>query len=119
MNATVTRDPLSDFDLTALQQRASMKWATFPPDVLPLWVAEMDTSLPPAVRAQIDELLDIGDTGYPSATVLADAWAAFARDRWDWDDLGADATRQAAGVLRALAELLRMVTAPGASVVLD
>ena len=96
-----------------------MKWATFPPDVLPLWVAEMDTSLPPSVRAQIDELLDIGDTGYQSAAVLADAWAAFARERWGWDDLGAGATRQAAGVLRALAELLRMVTAPGASVVLD
>lgn len=112
-------DPLSDFDLDSLRRRTSMKWAAYPSDVLPLWVAEMDTSLPPVVRARLDELLELGDTGYPSATVLAQAWDGFARDRWGWGILSGNATRQAAGVLRGLAELLRTVTAPGSDVVLD
>src|SRR5918996_5327109 len=119
MACTTELDPLTDFDLGALRLRTSMKWATFPSDVLPLWVAEMDTSLPPVVRARLDELLDMADMGYASATVLAQAWEAFAADRWDWQGLAGNPTRQAAGVLRGLTELLRAVTPPGSGVVLD
>jgi cystathionine beta-lyase len=119
MACTTELDPLTDFDLGRLRQRTSMKWATFPSDVLPLWVAEMDTSLPAVVRARLDELLDMADMGYASDTVLAQAWEAFAADRWGWQGLAANPTRQAAGVLRGLTALLRAVTPAGSAVVLD
>jgi bifunctional pyridoxal-dependent enzyme with beta-cystathionase and maltose regulon repressor activities len=65
-----------------------------------MWVAEMDSSLPAVVRARLDELLDMADLGYASATVLAQAWEAFAADRWGWQRLaaGTDASDELASI---------------------
>ena len=53
------------FSLTEseLRQRRSLKWRTYAPDVLPLWVAEMDAAVQPSVRRELDAALDRGDTG--------------------------------------------------------
>ena len=50
-------------DLTTNRRRTSVKWRAFPSDVLPLWVAEMDAILAPAVVAHFLDLLTPGDTG--------------------------------------------------------
>jgi cystathionine beta-lyase len=71
-------NPLRALTLDRLRHRTSMKWRTYPEDVLPLWVAEMDVPLAePVVRALTDALA-LGDTGYPAGTAYAEALAAFA-----------------------------------------
>ncbi len=65
-----------------LRQRRSLKWRTYDPGVLPLWVAEMDTAVLPEVRAELNRALDAGDTGYPFGTDYADAYRASAAGRW-------------------------------------
>ncbi|MFV0406530.1 MAG: MalY/PatB family protein [Propioniciclava sp.] len=69
---------------TELRARTSMKWRAFPPDVLPLWVAEMDVQQHPAVQAALAEAIALGDTGYPCGTGYADAYADMAAQRWGW-----------------------------------
>jgi hypothetical protein len=48
---TVVVNPLEQLTLDQLRTRTSMKWTVYPVDVLPLWVAEMDVLLAPAVPA--------------------------------------------------------------------
>lgn len=50
--------------LPKLQSRASSKWRVFEPDVLPLWVAEMDFPIAPVIRRAIETHLDTNDLGY-------------------------------------------------------
>jgi cystathionine beta-lyase len=91
--ATVPDNPLEQLTLEQLRQRTSMKWRTHPADVLPLWVAEMDVPLAPPVHRAVREALDRGDTGYPAGTAYAEAYAAFAAERWGWDGLAVERTR--------------------------
>lgn len=75
------------FDLTDAQvrDRASLKWSTMDPDVLPAWVAEMDVTLAPAITATLQQALSRHDAGYPgSGAGLSQAFTDFARERWDW-----------------------------------
>jgi cystathionine beta-lyase len=46
-----------EMDEETLRHADSAKWMTFPPDVLPLWVADMDYSIAPAVRQALVERL--------------------------------------------------------------
>jgi cystathionine beta-lyase len=58
----------------------------FPAAVLPMFVAEMDFPLAPAIKAALQEAIEVGDTGYvnPHDTSAAAAFAAFAEDAWGW-----------------------------------
>lgn len=72
--------------LPELRRRTSEKWSAFPDDVLPMFVAEMDYPLAPAIRDALHEAVSRGDTGYinPRDTGATGAFAAFAADRWGW-----------------------------------
>jgi cystathionine beta-lyase len=101
-----------------LRTRRSLKWRTYHPDVLPLWVAEMDVAMHPAVEAELLAAARRGDTGYPHGRAYADAFRAIAADRWDLilDD------RQvvtAGDVMNAILAVLTEVTAPGDRVVIN
>ena len=66
--------------------RTSIKWTRYPEDVLPLFVAEMDFTVSPAIQQTIVERVLASDTGYLDAPgPLAPAFAEFAGDRWGWD----------------------------------
>lgn len=112
-----TPDPFDRLTLDDLRQRQSLKWRAHPPDVLPLWVAEMDALPAPAVRAALDAALDRGDTGYPWGPGYAEAYADAAAAAWGWrpDPAG---TSLVADVMTGVVELLRLVTDPGDAVVL-
>lgn len=107
------------FDLTLdqLRQRTSMKWRASDPDVLPLWVAEMDVLLAPPIVEVLRQALDRGDTGYACGTEYAEAYASFAVERWGF--AGFDVTRSALvpDVMLGAVELLKLVTGPGDVVV--
>ena len=109
--------PFDRLTLAELRQRQSLKWRNYPPDVLPLWVAEMDVLPAPAVRAALDEALDRGDTGYPWGQGYAEAYADAADAAWGWRPDPA-ATSLVADVMTGVVEVLGLVTGPGDAVVI-
>jgi cystathionine beta-lyase len=74
-------------DLTELHQRHSTKWRSYPADVLPAWVAEMDFGTAPPVAAAITAAVERGDLGYAVDLVapdLTEAFCGFAARHWSW-----------------------------------
>ncbi|MEU4142518.1 MalY/PatB family protein [Streptomyces parvulus] len=112
-------NPLHALTLDQLRRRTSMKWRTHPADVLPLWVAEMDVPLAPAVVRAVTAAMELGDTGYPAGTAYAEALADFAGKRWGWDDLAVERTAIVPDVMLGVVEMLRLVTGPGDPVVVN
>ncbi|MFF8678862.1 MalY/PatB family protein [Streptomyces sp. NPDC015237] len=112
-------DPLRALTLDRLRRRTSMKWRTYPADVLPLWVAEMDVPLAPAVVRAVTEAMELGDTGYPVGTAYAEALADFAGKRWGWDGLAVERTAIVPDVMLGVVEMLKLVTGPGDPVIVN
>lgn len=110
-------NPLEQLSLEQLRRRTSQKWQAHGTDLLPLWVAEMDVPLAPAVAEALRHAIDIGDTGYASRQGYADAVAAFAAARWDWHDLPVADTRVLPDVMTGIIEVLRVSTDPGDAVI--
>jgi cystathionine beta-lyase len=73
-----------DLRLDDLRRRRSEKWTRYGPDVLPLFVAEMDFQLAEPIRRAVHELIDRGDTGYPAGRAHNEAFARFAERRFGW-----------------------------------
>jgi cystathionine beta-lyase len=90
MSAQSPEQPPFDFDaVDPAAKRASRgeKWATYPPDALPLWVADMDFALAPPIRRVLERAVATSDLGYPihpAPTDLPDVFAARARERFGW-----------------------------------
>ncbi|SDR82688.1 cystathione beta-lyase [Paraoerskovia marina] len=118
MTADDPTTPLDTYTLDELRRRTSVKWRAYAPDVLPLWVAEMDVSIAPAVSDAVGRALQTGDTGYDFGPVYAEAFAAFAHDRWGWD-LDVARTRTLADVMVGLTEVIKVLTGPGDAVVVS
>jgi cystathionine beta-lyase len=111
-------NPLSALTLDQLRRRTSAKWRRYPPDVLPLWVAEMDVALAEPIVAAVTEAMAIGDTGYPSGSTYADAIAEFAAHRWGWEfDPGTSSN--VPDVMHGIVEVLKLVTGNGDAVVVN
>ncbi|GDY71823.1 hypothetical protein SAV31267_013080 [Streptomyces avermitilis] len=96
-----------------------MKWRTYPDDVLPLWVAEMDVPLAEPVVRAVTDAVACGDTGYPAGTAYAEALAGFARKRWGWDGIAVERTAIVPDVMLGIVEALKLVTGPGEAVVVN
>jgi len=90
-------------------ERTSVKWVAFPPDVLPLWVAEMDTAPCPSVVDAVSAAVRRGDTGYGWAPRYAAAVARLAHWAWGWE-IDHAATTQVTDVMIGATELLRLFT---------
>jgi cystathionine beta-lyase len=110
--------PLTALTLDDLRQRTSAKWRVYPPDVLPLWIAEMDVPLAEPVAAAVVEAVRRGDTGYAFGRDYPQALAHFAERRWGWSPDVADSV-VVADVMRGVVETLRLVTEPGDPVVVN
>jgi cystathionine beta-lyase len=109
----------NDISLDELRRRNSYKWRTFPPDVLPSFVAEMDFALAPAVRDALAAAVSAGDTGYAwQSDELGRAFADFAKARLDW---GVDPSGVIVlpDVMSGIIELLRHALQPGDGVVIN
>ncbi len=78
---------LEDLDPVLLRSRRSEKWHTYPADVLPVWVAEMDFPIAAPIQDELRRFVDSGDVGYPIApreTGLPEVFAERMADRFDW-----------------------------------
>ncbi|MBC3193846.1 aminotransferase class I/II-fold pyridoxal phosphate-dependent enzyme [Pseudonocardia sp. C8] len=93
-----------------------MKWRTHDDDVLPLWVAEADVPLAPAIVDAVTRAVRRGDTGYPAGDGYPTAFARFARDRWGWDRLDPARSLVVPDVMQGIVEALKVVLPPGDAV---
>ncbi|MFH8484900.1 MalY/PatB family protein [Streptomyces longisporoflavus] len=112
-------NPLRRLSLEQLRRRTSMKWRTYPPDVLPLWVAEMDIPLARPIADALTDAVALGDTGYPAGTAYAEALAEFAHKRWAWAGLAVERTAIVPDVMLGIVEMLKLVSAPGDPVIVN
>jgi cystathionine beta-lyase len=111
-------NPLTALTLEQLRTRTSAKWRRYPPDVLPLFVAEMDVTLAPSIVEAVSGAIAAGDSGYPFGTAYAEALADFADARWGWR-FDTAATASVADVMRGVVAVLNLFTAPGDAVVVN
>ncbi len=110
--------PLHRLGLEELRARTSLKWRAHPRDVLPLWVAEMDTPLAEPVVAAVQDALRRGDTGYAWGAGYTEAFRDFASARWEWE-FEADQAVLVPDVVLGIVEVLKVLTAPGDPVVVN
>jgi cysteine-S-conjugate beta-lyase len=112
-------DPvLGDCSLARLRNRTSVKWRTYPPEVLPAFVAEMDFDPAEQIKDAIRAALQAGDLGYPHKGELCEAYAEFAADRLGWSP-DPDHVFAIPDVMTGIAELVQAITEPGAGVVIN
>ncbi|MFE1663237.1 MalY/PatB family protein [Microbacterium sp. P02] len=113
MNATL----LQALPIEELRQRSSTKWRRYPVDVLPLFVAETDYALAPAITRALTRAVELGDTGYtPPRPGVSEAFVGFAERRWGWH-IDPAAVRWTGDVMMGVVEILRRVIDPGDRVV--
>lgn len=114
----VTENPtiFDSLTLDELRTRTSEKWLAYPPDVLPLWVAEMDVPQAEPVVAAVHDAMRRGDTGYPGGMDYAQAYAEFAEERWGWE-INPGRVRMLTDVMIGITDVLKVVTEPGDTVV--
>ena len=110
---------LRAFDLSELQTHRSEKWRTFPKDILPLPVAEMDFPVADPIRQTLREMIDHSDLGYlGSIPEMGVAFSSFAKRRWGWD-VDPLQVRIAADVGVGIVEVLRVITKPGDKILIN
>ena len=110
---------VEEISLAELRRRRSAKWRTYPSDVLPLPVAEMDFPLAAPVAEALHAAIRRSDVGYASPNSgLAEALAGFTARRWGWQvDPAHVALAPEVGV--AVVEVLRLLVQPGDRVVIN
>jgi cysteine-S-conjugate beta-lyase len=102
-----------------LRGRKTIKWNHFGPDVLPLWIAEMDFPTAPAVVDGIRACVADEEFGYPAFRddTLARATADWCRRRYGWP-VAPDRVRVVPDVLKGLEVVINFLTRPESPVVL-
>jgi cystathionine beta-lyase len=110
---------LGDCSLGTLRQRTSHKWRTYPPDVLPAFVAEMDFDVAEQIKDAVRARLGAGDTGYPHKGELGEAFAEYAAERLGGWSPDPDLVFAIPDVMTGVAEVVQAVTEPGAAIVIN
>jgi cystathionine beta-lyase len=110
-------DVHAPFDFDRIVQRRgtdSNKWNTYGPDVLPLWVADMDFASPPPVVEALRARVEHGVYGYlrEGAPELVEVFTERARKRYGWA-VPPEAIMLMPGVNPANNVAARSVCAPG------
>src|SRR4051812_49750797 len=112
MAAPSTLDVFESVSLDELRRRRSAKWATYPDDVLPAWVAEMDFPLAPSVRESLQQAIERDDCGYPFPGPLGESFASFAAARFGWS-VEPERVWLLPDVMAGVAALIAALTGPG------
>jgi len=111
-----------DFD-RVIDRRAvpGSKWSKYPPDVLPLWVADMDFASPPAVVEALRERVEHGVFGYGyklEVSPLHEVFAERLAKRYGWR-VPLEAILPIPGVIPGFNVAGRVFTVPGNGIVLQ
>lgn len=80
-----------ELPLDVLRARRNAKWARYPADVLPAWVAEMDFAVAYPIRRAMDRIVAEQEYGYPMRNggsadrALAEAFGRRMKARFGWE----------------------------------
>jgi cystathionine beta-lyase len=97
----------------------SVKWRVYPPDVLPMWVADMDFLSPEPVIRALHERVDHGVFGYGIVPQeLKDVFHARLHDRYGWD-VAEEALVFIPGVVTGFNIACRSAAEPGAGLLIQ
>lgn len=97
----------------------SVKWHTFPADVIPMWVADMDFTSPEPVIRALEERVCHGVYGYPGDPAgLTQAFLAWARRRYGWE-IPPEWLIWIPGVVTGFNLAAHLVAEPGAAVLIQ
>ncbi len=109
-----------DFDrLIDRRSTNSLKWRRYDPDVLPLWVADMDFAAPPPVLEALRQAVDHGVFGYAVPTrELAETVAARLQRLYGWQATP-EMVVATPGVVSAFAAAARAVCQPGQGILVQ
>ncbi|RAV33093.1 MalY/PatB family protein [Corynebacterium heidelbergense] len=127
-NPLVNRDPQPlqthcDLEVTVpsvetLRSRGTMKWTAYPPDVLPLWVAESDFDTCPEVFRAITNGVSREYFGYHAHDHLVEkALSTFCSQRFDWV-VQPEWVRVLPDVVKGVAVAIDELTPEGSAIVL-
>jgi cystathionine beta-lyase len=103
-----------------LRARGSFKWSRGGPGVIGAFVAEMDFGVAPPIEAALLEVIRRADFGYLSeraVTEMADACAAWQRQRYGWA-IDPERVRPLPDVITGLAAAITVFSRPGSPVIL-
>ena len=103
-----------------LRARGSLKWTKGGPGVIGAFVAEMDFGAAPPIEAALLDAVKRADFGYLTARAvadMADACAAWQRDRYGWD-VDPERVRPLPDVITGLAAAITVFSRPGSPVIL-
>ncbi len=102
-----------------LRGRNTIKWNLFDPDVLPMWVAEMDFPTAPAVLDGIRACVEREEFGYPrwGEDTLPRATADWCRRRYGWH-VQPEWVRTVPDVLKGMEVVVNFLTRPKTPVAL-
>ncbi len=104
-----------DLDIARLRLRTGEKWKTYPDDVLPVWVADMDFPLAEPLEALLRSTLENSDTGYPLGVDrdgLREVFAERAAARYGWR-VDPGRIELLSDVVQGLYVALHVLTEPG------
>ena len=88
------------------------------PEIIPMWVADMDFPAAPAIRAALQAEVDLGYCGYfGNAGAAGQAVAEWYRSRHGWDDIDPGWVRYTHGVVSGFGDVLATFSEPGDSIV--
>ncbi len=108
-------------DIDTLRQRSGEKWAMYPADVLPVWVADMDFPVAEPIQRMLEHRIQVRDTGYPINPRFKDLPTTFAHrmhERYGWD-LNPRHVEVLTDVVQGMYISVYTLTEPGNSVVIQ
>jgi cystathionine beta-lyase len=108
----------SEIDLLQLRTRTSEKWAKYPEQILPLFVAETDFPLAAEIADALHRAIDRGDTGYAVPSGLGKAYSDFSVKRYGYR-VNPEYVFAVPEVMVGVAEVLRVLAKPGDRVVIN
>src|SRR5262245_3343073 len=111
-----------DFDrLIERRGTGSSKWFKYPPDVLPLWVADMDFASPEPIVRALRERVEHGVFGYGhqlEVTELSEVFADRLHKRYGWT-VSPEALVLIPGVIPGFNVACRMLASPGQGIAMQ
>jgi cystathionine beta-lyase len=104
----------TDFDrLINRRQTNSLKWTAYEPDVLPMWVADMDFAVPAPITTALHTAVDHGLFGYEMVSLaLRQSVAARMKQLYGWD-VDESAVVATTGLVSAFYAAAQALCAPG------
>ncbi len=110
-----------DLDIESLRRRTGEKWKSYPEDVLPVWVADMDFPLAEPLQELLRHTLEHSDTGYPMSVTrdgLPRIFAERAAECWGWQ-VSPNRIELITDVVQGLYVALHVLTEPGEAAVIQ